>query len=368
MSEKEKFPLVPASSTSVARLDEGSSTVLSRMSDDVLAAARDQEHAREQARFRAGGYEFREADYRQINSWAVDLGLTPDAVVKILAATHWNWTFGRHLDDIEFTVVDGRITELVIDFDELPIDDLFWVEGLRIDTLAFKSNRPLSGVSWRLPDRLRTLVSCGVGLLDLDLSNVPWLLSLYCTGNRLTKLDLAGVPRLKVLDCEDNALTDLDLSGVPELRELNCSYNRMTALNLSSLPRLTKLDCEGNALTVLELSGVPRVTDLFCAKNNFTKLDCSSVPGLKRLDCRENELSKLDLSGLSRLELLDCWDNHLIHLDLSDTGGLKELGCGANQLTELDLSGVPDLTILLCSRNELDELDIRPVRRVTQLN
>ena len=62
-------------------------------------------------------------------------------------------------------------------------------------------------------------LDCGLTeITELDLSNVPGLARLRCTGNyirrmQLTKLDLSNVPGLIELCCRENLLTELSLSN-----------------------------------------------------------------------------------------------------------------------------------------------------------
>ena len=63
-----------------------------------------------------------------------------------------------------------------------------------------------------------------------------------------------------------NQLTELNLSNVPELVKLWCGTNQLTELNLSNVPALTTLECHNNQLTELDI----RLTPLL---NNHLRVD-----------------------------------------------------------------------------------------------
>jgi Leucine-rich repeat (LRR) protein len=61
--------------------------------------------------------------------------------------------------------------------------------------------------------------------------------------------------------------------------------NQLTELDLSNVPALTNLECSGNQLTGLDLSNVPALTDLTCIKNKISELDIRRNTNLKTLSC-----------------------------------------------------------------------------------
>lgn len=189
--------------------------VLARMTREALNLAERRDVT--EARFPLGGYHFREPDYRQILLWADAIGMSPEAVLECLEAGELG---DEDPDRYAFTVTDGALTELVWDFDRLPIAELNWAPGLRLQRLAFRGEHTLqAGRLAPILPSLDTLFCYGNGLTSLDLWGVPSLTRLYCAANRLTTLDLSAVPDLTVLECVGNPLTVLDLSAVPGLTE-----------------------------------------------------------------------------------------------------------------------------------------------------
>ena len=324
-------------------------------------------------RFRIGDYELREPDNRQILLWAKALSIKPPELLRRLASTVLEKVQARPFEsegarqEISFEIKDGALVSLAWDFDELPLVNFQWVEGLRVEKLGFKGTPP------RAPELALNLPCLSIlrlhqtDLAKLDLSKVPQLTNLSCDNNNLKQLDLSDVGGLTFLSCDNNQISELDFSDVRGLVELDCSENQITMLDLSHVPALTSLNCYKNQLTELDLSDVPALTHLHCDVNQLTELDLSDVPGLTHLYCDDNQLTELDLSNVPELAVLVCWGNQLSALDLSDVAGLEHLYCHVNQLTELNLSLVPGLTNLMCSKNQLTELDLSNVPGLTEL-
>lgn len=102
------------------------------------------------------------------------------------------------------------------------------------------------------PEEARAYFEKNDGCLDLtnlydtiyDYTGVEcfaeWLTGLLCkpTGGVPLKLDVSGLPLLEELVCSGCALTALDLSNNPALRVLDCGGNPMETLDLSGCPLL----------------------------------------------------------------------------------------------------------------------------------
>ena len=125
------------------------------------------------------GHMLREPDYQQILLWAEALGMAPEAVLTTLVYE------GLDLED-------GAMVGLVWDFDCLPLIPSTWVSGLVIEQLEFRGRWPDTDTALRpvLPSLWR-LICEGIGLASIDLSSVPDLLFLACSGNVLSELNLS---------------------------------------------------------------------------------------------------------------------------------------------------------------------------------
>ena len=119
--------------------------VMARMTRGVLAGVGAGRALVAETRFRLGEYDFREADYRQIRSWATALGLSPEVVLERMVTGRCSSESGLH-EDIAFGVEDGAIVSLAIDFLKLPITSFEWQPGLQIKRLAFTHQHPVGPV------------------------------------------------------------------------------------------------------------------------------------------------------------------------------------------------------------------------------
>ncbi|MFM7922223.1 MAG: hypothetical protein ACKPJJ_18515, partial [Planctomycetaceae bacterium] len=133
-------------------------------------------------RFTLGDIAFAEPDYRQLLIWAEALGLRPEELVLRLQQQPPYKYYGL---TISFKVVDGSIRDLVWDLSAFPVADFAWVDGLKIEKLAFSELGGRAGGTTKLAPRL------------------PLLRQLYCGSNQLTELDLSSVPELTELYCID---------------------------------------------------------------------------------------------------------------------------------------------------------------------
>jgi hypothetical protein len=303
MEDGEPTALIVRPTSGLQQHGSGAEKVLSRIVSDALTIARRRDIADTSARIRIGKYEFRAQDYQQIVILAPEAGKTPKNLVSILedADNYYN-------EEESFLVDDGAIKHLT-----LP------------DPAQFE-----------FPQR------------RLQISHLPNLTKLCCSGYQLTELDLSNVPALTTLNCSINPLTELDLSNVPALTELWCRDNRLIEIDLLNVPAMTKLSCVANQLTELDLSNVPSLTSLLCLGNQLTELDLSNVPGLTTLWCDNNHLTKLGLSNAQALTQLWCDNNHLTELDLSNVPELTSLTCKKNKIRELDVRANPNLKTLVC--------------------
>jgi hypothetical protein len=187
-----------------------------------------------------GSHEFYDPDYQQLILWAKSLDLNLEDVIDRLI-TEQETEF-RRVHKTLFS--NGRIIKLGWDIDLLPLNFFEWVGGLSIEGLTFfvpKGLKPIER-SMRLPlPKLWRFFCRDMGLVNLDLSEVPLLTRLWCSKNRLASLNLSAVPLLEKLHCSCNRLTSLDLSTVPQLTELWCYENQITELDIRPLKNLEEL-------------------------------------------------------------------------------------------------------------------------------
>lgn len=111
-----------------------------------------------------------------------------------------------------------------------------WGEGVHLELGTSSSFRDfLYGAHFDVHFSEGHIVGAKLQSLDLsmlNLSHIPNLTELWCSGNQLTELDLSLVPNLTKLWCYDNDLTEIDLSHVPDLTNLSCEDNKLTEIDI----------------------------------------------------------------------------------------------------------------------------------------
>ena len=198
--------LIPIGQTLPALLpDRAGGSVMQRMARGALDIAQQYPRATGSKRYRLGGHELCEPDYRQVLLWAERLGMTPEEIIARLSAARAE--IGDQ-ETVELRIVEGHIRSLVWDGKELPLDRFEWLPGLAVETLAVEKVMPAWLPEQRLPSIKRLYVQIGL-LTTLDLSPVPGLTELHCSGTPLSVLDLSPVPGLTKLYCVYTELTDL---------------------------------------------------------------------------------------------------------------------------------------------------------------
>ena len=224
---------LPDASLALARPKSG--RVLSELVGDTLALALGKPLRK------IGEYEWCEPDYRQILLWAEALGLEPEEVIRRLLDRRTLHMPERDRTVFQETVFEnGRIVKLNWDLNLLPISNFEWIEGLEIDylRLAFWQYDESARVPLKVSlPKLREL-NCECATTELDLSGVPSLEKLWCSGKGLTSLQLSKLPRLKELQCKFSQISELDLSKLPTLTVLNCQANQLAVIDLSQVPLL----------------------------------------------------------------------------------------------------------------------------------
>lgn len=259
MNENDNLALVTRQPGALERAEPGAKHILSGMVEDMLALVPKEQATVPADRFRIGGYELCERDYRQIVLWAGQMGMSPLEVLSRLRPH-------EKLPDADWTattITTGSIVALYWDFAVLPL------KTLRVSLPSLTQFRSDSG---------------GV-LTELDISD----------SKNLEQLDLG---------CNGTHLEKLALTGLHKLSKLTCRFGRLRELNLLDVPNLQHLVCGGNLLGSLDLTNVPNLQSLSCYINKLTELDLSSVPRVWYLDVKGNALSMLDIRPLLKLKML----------------------------------------------------------------
>jgi hypothetical protein len=165
--------------------------------------------------------------------------------------------------------------------------------------------------------------------------------TLICNGTSITSLDVSGMPKLKVLNCsgpgfvggviEYGNLTSLNFNDAINLETLSCAYNKITDLKISGATKLNTLSCNDNRLTTLDLTGLTNLTEVYCNYNQLTNLNASGLNKLFNLTCNHNQINTINLTGITNsLVFFYCNNNNLGSLNVSNLNSLVELKCQDN--------------------------------------
>lgn len=162
---------------------------------------------------------------------------------------------------------------------------------------------------------------------DVTLISVTGMLIDSC-GDNSKITDLSGIEYFtscKRLRCGGIGLTDLDVSQMPQLVELTCAGNELTSIDIGSNTNLEWLNCSSNEITALDVSNNLKLSRIDCYVNNIADIDVSMLPALEILRCQRNQLTEIDLSANTTLTTLNCANNHITELDLSANTALTDI-------------------------------------------
>lgn len=191
----------------------------------------------------------------------------------------------------------------------------------------------------------------------VDVSGMPELLRLSCSGNNFTSLDLSSNLKLVDLNCRKNPLTSVTFPADCKLTSLDCSSTLIRSLDLARTPLLKHLAVSSCRLENLDLSPVPGLMELRAESNSLQNVDLSGLEALVYAYLSDNELSSVNISDNKKLEILTVDHNKIGSIDLSGHNNLKRAHVNNNSLTNLTLDN-PVLTVLLASNNSLEKVDL----------
>lgn len=220
-----------------------------------------------------------------------------------------------------------------------------------------------SVITIQAPTTWSTLGCDGQKIYSVDLSQAPYLKSIFLSNNELQSLDVSEQTLLTDLDCSHNDLKSLDIKANKKLLWLNCSYNELSSLYLYNQAELLELDCSNNQFEQITFyRNNSQLSSFNCSNNNMSQLSLTLLSSLKSLYCYDNVLTKLSLGVRdSSLEILWCDNNQLEELDIDKCTHLTQVSCTNNKLKSIsypNLSTKSDYTLLSCQNNNLTFKDL----------
>ena len=264
-----------------------------------------------------------------------------------------------------------------VDVSGMPMLRRLACSGNNISSLDFSANKDLEDLVCRQNPLTSITFPDGSALMKLD-----------CSETLLRTIDLSKTPRLKTLSVNSCRLEDLDISAASELTQLSAYKNELVSIDLSSAPGLTEVILSNNKLAQLDVSANPDIVNLFVDYNEIEEMDLSELKDLSMAHVNHNRLRslKLDnprliilLAGTNLLEEVDLSlcpllktitlnQNHLTSVDLNVNSALQQVFVGENAIEELTLpKSAPDLTVLNLNHNRVSELDLKALPGLKEL-
>ncbi|WP_223607105.1 T9SS type A sorting domain-containing protein [Chryseobacterium sp. OSA05B] len=198
-----------------------------------------------------------------------------------------------------------------------------------------------------------------VNMTAANFTGCPLLQNINVSNAKIVNLDISNLPKMNILTCTGGKVQTINFAGSTTMKFLLCSYNDISSINLSSLVDLYRLNISGNSLTSLDLSNLTKLEDVVCSANQLTSLNLQNTPKLKTLEASYNSLSTINLSQSPILNYLRILNNQLTTIDLSVVPLLNTLFLNNNQLTSLDVSHNTALNSLNVPNNNLQSLFIK---------
>lgn len=201
--------------------------------------------------------------------------------------------------------------------------------------------------------------SNNVNLSAANFTGCPMLQNINVSNTHIVNLDVSNLPKMNILTCTGGKVQTINYSGSTTMKFLLCSNNDISSINLSSLTDLYRFNISGNSLTNLDLSNLTKLEDVVCSANQLTTINLQNTPKLKTLEASYNSLSTINLSQSPILTYLRILNNQLTSIDLSVVPLLNTLFLNNNQLTSLDISHNTSLNSLNVPNNNLQSLFIK---------
>ena len=250
---------------------------------------------------------------------------------------------------VEWKECDGSQMLYVVFIEELGIcGSIDLSECQELELIGLGCN-DLSSADFSVCPRLWYVnVSENYGLYNLDLTDCPAMVRIFCHNTAVSEIDVTNKPVLENITCHESQVTELDLTGCTQLRIVSCTYCSLGSLDLSNCSRLASVVADACDLDEFILPTNPDTTVslvVHCALNNLTSLDLSQSTNLTHLYCYDNRLTELNLSACSELERLDCSVNELTEIDVSHCPKLIQLYCTQNRISQFNLFNNPELAL-----------------------
>lgn len=236
----------------------------------------------------------------------------------------------------------------------------------KVKLVSFKDNINMSSANFTGCPLLENINVSNASIVNLDISNLPKMNILTCTGGKVQTINYAGSTTMKYLLCSGNDIAAIDVSSLTDLYHFNISGNLLTNLDVSNLTNLEILTCSANQLTSLNLQNTPKLKSLEASYNNLSALNLNQSPILNYLRIINNQFTSIDLSGVPLLQTLFLNNNQLTSLDISHNTILNSFNAPNNNLQSLFIKNGrvtiglyqnnPNLSYICCDDSEINQI------------
>jgi len=237
---------------------------------------------------------------------------------------------------------------------------------LKIRLVSFENNTNMSAANFTGCPLLENINVSNANIVNLDISNLPKMNILTCTGGKVQSINYSGSTTMKFLLCSFNEISNIDVSSLSELYRFNISGNSLTNLDVSNLTKLEDLVCSSNQLTSINLQNTPKLKSLEASYNNLSAINLSQSPILNYLRMFNNQLTTIDLSAVPLLQTLFLNNNQLTSLDISHNTILNSINVPNNNLQNLfikngrltigNYQNNPNLSYICCDDSEINSI------------
>ena len=172
--------------------------------------------------------------------------------------------------------------------------DITGLENFRNLEVLSIATQNFTAINFKTFKKLKWLALSEIPLQSLDVSDLTELYFLGVTETPLTTLDIAKLTKLTQLEIQNlwpntlphttkngvrvPGMTNLDVSNQPNLLRLYCTLNRLTSLNLKNNTKLQELWASANLFASVDLSGMSNLH--YIIFNNSFELTDLNIKGV----------------------------------------------------------------------------------------
>lgn len=205
-----------------------------------------------------------------------------------------------------------------------------------------------------------------IDMMDLDLSQLHNLKSLFLSYLPEGELILPATSLLKDLRLSHSDISELDISNLPQLNYLSLYGSKIKSIDLTNNRQLSTLSADESSLQFL--SGVTPEHELesMSLKNTLIEsLDLMGYDKLAFLNLSYSQLKEIDISKAKALIDFEANYSQLAYMPFERDSNVENVSITDTPLTELHVQMMPNLKRLNIRRNKLLHLDFSQNEKIS---